>query len=779
MTGGVLIDKVRYTPRGPGAPPSSSPPTSQAADPPQLPHLAPPPATPSAADAQRQRRMEALLHVSALKLSIFMYHPTERAKRFHFRGKLPHAADLRSLFIYRQESSSSAVAADAAVPAATSPNEFPSRGPIPSSSSATSGLTRNGSLRHRSPSSTRGGRSSRRSPSPAPPSPAAIPLERARSLSPGRRKSWRPPAATTTDPSAPPTPPIPSAYAAAAAAASASSPSAYEPSNPWMSTAPFASANPPKPAAKAAGGGSGVAGPAAWLRTLFPRATGAFRDRISPVEESSDWLDGLDWDFEGDAASPSASLDIDSDDESVHEDEMDLGNSLRWRLDELIGKGVVGMVYKAELLPPGGAPAISVAVKHLHLPSANPNLNHRNFEQLVAALSLIEHPHVISYFGSHVVDEDCFLFMEFCDMGTLSDWLKDHGPVRETWRLSAWMYQLALGLQFLHKHGVVHRDLKPSNIMIKNGALKIADFSSAKLHGLCCKKVHDSQMAGTPAYMAPEVVLGAQKTEVTGSQDVWSLGAVMYEAVLGRQPFAEVDNVWSLYFLLGQYAALNVPTAKRSPSKVEKLLSRVRSSRRRSRATTTTADDTPARGRSGTSSSTLAHATPSSLRSISPSTRSVGGASTLGGSTLDVSIPSLDGWTPPATELGGTGEDGDLASQFFNWDMGESVPRSIITESPSSKPDEDELPPLPPTPPPEAQAPPRFPMHPNHHPLLSQLCLVSELDLQVLDAISACLAWDPTARITAARLLNHPAVQDGGRFEAMWVPPPRAEDREE
>ncbi|KAI9217570.1 kinase-like domain-containing protein, partial [Blastocladiella britannica] len=221
------------------------------------------------------------------------------------------------------------------------------------------------------------------------------------------------------------------------------------------------------------------------------------------------------------------------------------------------------MVYLGQLIQPAPAPPITVAIKHLHLPTANPHLNRQNFQQLIATLSLANHPNVISYYGSHIVDEDCFLFLEYCSGGTLAEYLATNGPVTSKSQLAQWVHDAAAGLAYLHRSGVVHRDIKPSNIMIQDGKLKLTDLSSAKMHGACCPEVHDSKMAGTPAYLAPErtvffiIFILVSKTHPTGAQDVWSLGCVIYELVVGSQPFADIDNVWSLYFLLGQYSRLH------------------------------------------------------------------------------------------------------------------------------------------------------------------------------------------------------------------------------
>ncbi|KNE59467.1 STE/STE11 protein kinase [Allomyces macrogynus ATCC 38327] len=239
-------------------------------------------------------------------------------------------------------------------------------------------------------------------------------------------------------------------------------------------------------------------------------------------------------------------------------------DGLRWRLEELIGEGAVGLVYRATLIPDPPLTPVPVAVKHLHLPSTNPHLNRRNFEQLIAALSLADHPNIIVYLGSHIMDDDCFLLMELCEGGTLSDWIRRNGPLRDRVRLVEYIRQMVSGLEFMHRHGVIHRDLKPSNMMLKDGVLKIADFSSAKFHGLCCRKVHDARVVGTPSYLAPEIVAGHQMIEIKGAQDIWSLGCSIYELIMGKPPFSEVDNVWSLYFVLGSYASINIPPPRPS-----------------------------------------------------------------------------------------------------------------------------------------------------------------------------------------------------------------------
>ena len=97
---------------------------------------------------------------------------------------------------------------------------------------------------------------------------------------------------------------------------------------------------------------------------------------------------------------------------------------------------------------------------------------------------------------------------------------------------------IARGLHLAHRHGVVHGDVVPSNILLKSdGSPKLTDFGIARLRGPLAARWKAGVTAGTPVYMSPEQA-AAMNDVIDGRSDVYSLGAVLYEAVTGRAPFA-------------------------------------------------------------------------------------------------------------------------------------------------------------------------------------------------------------------------------------------------
>jgi serine/threonine protein kinase len=86
---------------------------------------------------------------------------------------------------------------------------------------------------------------------------------------------------------------------------------------------------------------------------------------------------------------------------------------------------------------------------------------------------------------------------------------------------------------------------------LHNGRIKLGDFGAAKLW---IKGNPAGNMAGSPCYLAPEVITAGQELGPKGARDVWALGCLLFEMVLGRRPWLELDNVSSLYFLIGTWS---------------------------------------------------------------------------------------------------------------------------------------------------------------------------------------------------------------------------------
>ncbi|MEK6442196.1 serine/threonine-protein kinase [Pseudonocardia sp. T1-2H] len=226
-------------------------------------------------------------------------------------------------------------------------------------------------------------------------------------------------------------------------------------------------------------------------------------------------------------------------------DPIRIGN--RYRLDERIGAGAMGAVWRGtdELLNR------SVAVKELLAAAANgiagngADAIEESRQRILREGRIgarLQHAHVISMFDVVVHDERPWLIMEYLPSSSLAAVLTEKGPMDPA-DAAAIGQQVADGLAAAHAAGVVHRDIKPGNVLIaEDGRAKITDFGVSRA-------VDDVQLtrtgmiAGTPAFLAPEVARGQ---EPTPASDVFALGATLYAAVEGEPPFGLDDNPYAL-----------------------------------------------------------------------------------------------------------------------------------------------------------------------------------------------------------------------------------------
>jgi serine/threonine protein kinase len=141
----------------------------------------------------------------------------------------------------------------------------------------------------------------------------------------------------------------------------------------------------------------------------------------------------------------------------------------------------------------------------------------------------------------------CFLVSAYCPGVSLADWLReqtDPVPLRRAAELVA---ELAEGMAHAHERGVVHRDLKPGNVLLApEGTPKVTDFGLAKVTAEAGRgQTHSGAVVGTARYMAPEQARGGSK-EVGPGADVWALGAILYELLVGRPPFVGEGDLETL-----------------------------------------------------------------------------------------------------------------------------------------------------------------------------------------------------------------------------------------
>jgi serine/threonine protein kinase len=203
-----------------------------------------------------------------------------------------------------------------------------------------------------------------------------------------------------------------------------------------------------------------------------------------------------------------------------------------FRIDEKIGTGAMGVVYKATQLSLGRTVALKV------LPRAyaeRPAFVKRFYEESMA-LSALNHPNVVTIIERGNVGKIYYFVMEYIDGPSLQDLMKKPFPLEQ---LPTIARETAAALSYAHRQGVVHRDIKPSNIMLNSEAqVKVADFGLA---GLMTQQRSEDESGrtgprkmGTPAYMSPEQK--KSPLDVDGRTDIFSMGVVLHELTTGLRP---------------------------------------------------------------------------------------------------------------------------------------------------------------------------------------------------------------------------------------------------
>jgi serine/threonine protein kinase/tetratricopeptide (TPR) repeat protein len=201
----------------------------------------------------------------------------------------------------------------------------------------------------------------------------------------------------------------------------------------------------------------------------------------------------------------------------------------KYRIVEEIGRGGMGVVYKAEDIKLQR----SVALKFLpHQWVSDPDARER-FIQEARTASALDHPNICNIYEiGETEDGRMYIAMAYYEGESLREKIK-RGPL-ETNEAVDLAIQTASGMAKAHGKGIVHRDIKPANILVTQDALaKVVDFGLAKLAGQV-KLTREGTTVGTVAYMSPEQAKGEAVDQRT---DVWSLGVVLYEMLAGVLPF--------------------------------------------------------------------------------------------------------------------------------------------------------------------------------------------------------------------------------------------------
>ncbi len=212
----------------------------------------------------------------------------------------------------------------------------------------------------------------------------------------------------------------------------------------------------------------------------------------------------------------------------------------KYRLDQLIGSGGMGHVYRAEHVLLERTVAVKILRPEL---TASPEMMAR-FRREAVATSRLVHPSIVAALDFGLDPGGAYFVMEWIDGVPLDAVLTAAGPLPVDQALAV-TAQIADALAAAHRHGVVHRDIKPANVMTVRPREplidKVVDFGIAHLAAPATvsaspRLTHVGHAMGTPAYLAPEQVSGLT---VDARSDLYALGAVLYELLTGIPPFGQ------------------------------------------------------------------------------------------------------------------------------------------------------------------------------------------------------------------------------------------------
>jgi serine/threonine-protein kinase len=211
-----------------------------------------------------------------------------------------------------------------------------------------------------------------------------------------------------------------------------------------------------------------------------------------------------------------------------------------FRIESLIARGGMGELYLATQSFPERKVALKLLPQDL---AKDPAFRERFVRESHAAASL-EHPNIVPVYGAGEFEGELWISMRYVEGEDLRGLLDRQGALHSE-RAAGICAQVADALQEAHEHGLVHRDVKPSNILISRGdRAYLTDFGLIRRTNLETDLTKTGQFMGTVDYVAPEQIRGG---DVDGRADVYSLGCVLHECLMGEPPFHRDTEVATLF----------------------------------------------------------------------------------------------------------------------------------------------------------------------------------------------------------------------------------------
>eukprot|EP01133_Synstelium_polycarpum_P012793 gene12793-15012_t len=215
---------------------------------------------------------------------------------------------------------------------------------------------------------------------------------------------------------------------------------------------------------------------------------------------------------------------------------MDKGQIDNYVLQSRLGSGAFAQVFRAVHKTTGNVVAIKM-IDVYRLTERNSKLK-ENLNYEIKILKTVSHENIVTLYDvlepPPPSDSYIYMVMECCEGGDFSKYIRKHKKLTED-KAIYFMRQLATGLKFLRQRDIIHRDLKPQNLLLSDSSdmpiLKIADFGFARF--IDVQSLSDT-FCGSPLYMAPEIL---HRKNYTVKADLWSVGVILYEMLVGEPPY--------------------------------------------------------------------------------------------------------------------------------------------------------------------------------------------------------------------------------------------------
>ncbi|KAI1289560.1 Testis-specific serine/threonine-protein kinase 1 [Halotydeus destructor] len=215
-----------------------------------------------------------------------------------------------------------------------------------------------------------------------------------------------------------------------------------------------------------------------------------------------------------------------------------------YEIGERLGKGAFGVVNKVRKMADNEAMAVKVIDIATDREKRISDLKNELF-----VLEMVSHRNIVKLFEHFIIDDKVYIFMEYCEGGDLSSFVRKKGPLSEN-RARRWFNQIARAVYHMHSLGIAHRDLKLQNVLLSKRTnekteCKVSDFGLSRVsykrqHGVIMCKT----FSGTLIYMAPEII----DKDDNGRRyynplvaDIWALGVCLYVMVNKAYPFSYYD----------------------------------------------------------------------------------------------------------------------------------------------------------------------------------------------------------------------------------------------